>query len=364
MRAGGALTATGKLRVGMSRASVTPTRLLALAAVVTGLVAALVLVGGAQAQTYRARLYAPYFETWTRDHVYREAVRSGARHLTLAFIQAPRRGSCRPTWNGDRNRPTAAGGYRKGIAALRRAGGSAIPSFGGFSADHALTEITDSCTDVRKLAAAYEAVVRTYGFTRLDMDVEDRSLGHLKGVDRRNVAMRMVERWAARTGRRLRLSYTLPVGPGGLEADALHVLRNASRNGTRVDVVNIMAFDYYDGTTNMLSAAEKAATATHRQLRTLYPGRTSRRVWAMIGITLMPGIDDFPQKTEVTSLADASALRRFAAQQGMGTLSIWAIQRDNGGCPGVLGSNSCSGIAQRDWQFSHILEPFTRRGRA
>jgi hypothetical protein len=114
----------------------------------------------------------------------------------------------------------------------------------------------------------------------------------------------------------------------------------------------------------MLSAAENAATATHRQLRALYPGRTSRRVWAMIGVTLMPGIDDFPQKTEVRLLADAAALRRFAAQKGIGTLSIWAIQRDNGGCPGVLGSDSCSGSAQRDWQFSHILEPFTRRGRA
>jgi hypothetical protein len=41
------------------------------------------------------------------------------------------------------------------------------------------------------------------------------------------------------------------------------------------------------------------------------------------------------------------------------TLSIWAIQRDNGGCPGVTGSNSCSGIAQNTWDFSHVLEPFT-----
>ncbi len=347
----------------MNRASVTPRRLIVLAAAVAAVAAALVLVGGAEAQTYRARVYAPYFETWTRDHMYREAVRSGAHHLTLAFIQTPRRGSCRPTWNGDPNRPTSAGGYRTGIAALRRAGGNVVPSFGGYSADHALTEIADSCTDVHALAAAYESVVRTYGFTRLDMDVEDRSLGHLTGIDRRNAAMRIVERWARRTHRRLRLSYTLPVEPGGLERDALHVLRNAVRNGTRVDVVNIMAFDYYDGTTDMLSAAERAASAVHRQLRALYPGRGSRRVWAMIGITLMPGIDDFPHKTEVTSLADASALRRFAGANGIGTLSIWAIQRDNGGCPGVLGSDSCSGIAQADWAFSHILEPFTRRGR-
>ncbi len=316
------------------------------------------------AAQYRARVYTPYFETWTPDHILRTARASGAHHFTLAFIQTPRRGGCRPAWNGDPNRPTAAGGYRTGIAALRRLGGSVTPSFGGYSADHGGTEIADSCTDMKKLVSAYESVVRTYGFTRLDMDVEDRSLGHLKGIDRRNRALRIVEAWAKRTGRQLRISYTLPVEPAGLESDALHVLRNAVRNGTRVDVVNLMTFDYYDGTTDMLAAAESAARGAHRQLRALYPGRTSRGVWAMEGLTLMPGIDDYPQKTEVTSLADASALRRFAATMGIGTLSIWAIQRDNGGCPGQLGQDGCSGLAQGDWEFSHILEPFTRRGRA
>jgi hypothetical protein len=44
----------------------------------------------------------------------------------------------------------------------------------------------------------------------------------------------------------------------------------------------------------------------------------------------------------------------------MSTLSMWAIQRDNGGCPGSTGSNDCSGIVQGTWDFSHTLEPFTR----
>jgi len=43
----------------------------------------------------------------------------------------------------------------------------------------------------------------------------------------------------------------------------------------------------------------------------------------------------------------------------MNFLSIWAIQRDNGGCPGTVDSNTCSGITQGDWDFSHLLEPFT-----
>ncbi len=351
----------------------TASRLRALLALGVALTPVLLLAAGAEAgpstaaagaASTRARVYAPYFETWSRSHIYRMATLSGAHHLTLAFIQAPKRGSCTPAWNGDPRRPTAAGGYLRGIRALRRAGGAVVPSFGGFSADHALTEIADSCTHLGKLVAAYESVVRTYGVTRLDMDVEDRSLSHLAGIDRRNRALAIVEAWAARTGRRLRLQYTLPVEPAGLESDGLHVLRNAVRNGTRVDVVNIMVFDYYDGTTtDMAGAAESAARGLHKQLHALYPGKGGRRLWAMEGLTLMPGIDDYPHKTEVTSLADATAVRKFAASTGIGTLSIWAIQRDNGGCPGQLGSDTCSGLVQPQWAFSHTLEPFTRRGR-
>jgi len=39
--------------------------------------------------------------------------------------------------------------------------------------------------------------------------------------------------------------------------------------------------------------------------------------------------------------------------------SIRAIQRGNGGCSGTVDRNTCSGIAQGDWDFSHPLEPFT-----
>jgi Glycosyl hydrolases family 18 len=306
------------------------------------------------------RVFAPYFETWSTNRLIRVAERSGVRNFTLAFIQAPKQGSCTPTWNGEAGQTMAAGRYLPGLRALRRLGGHVVPSFGGYSADHALTEIADSCTNMHKLVAAYESVVRTYGATRLDMDVEDRSLENHVGIDRRNQALRRVEAWAARTGRSLQISYTLPVEPAGLEADGLHVLRNAVRNGTRVDVVNIMTFDYYDGvTTDMGAAAVSAARGLHRQLHALYPHRSSRRLWAMEGNTILPGIDDYPRKTEVTTLADAAGLLRFARSVGISTISMWAIERDNGACPGRIDSNTCSGVVQPDWAFSHLLEPFT-----
>jgi Glycosyl hydrolases family 18 len=305
-------------------------------------------------------VFAPYFETWTANSLVRVARRSGARHFTLAFIQAPRRGSCTPTWNGDPAQPVTGGRYLGQIHTLRAIGGGVIPSFGGYSADHSLTELADSCTSVARLAAAYESVIRTLHVTRLDMDIEDRSLSDTAGIDRRDAALRRVERWAVRTGRRLHVSYTLPVEPAGLEPDGLAVLQAAGAAGVRVGVVNIMAFDYYDGvTTDMGAAATAAARGLHRQLRRLHPRIGARRLWTMEGVTILPGIDDYPKKTEVTHLADALRLRRYAHAEGIGTLSMWAIQRDNGGCPGRIDSNSCSGIRQRPWAFTHLLELFT-----
>ena len=74
----------------------------------------------------------------------------------------------------------------------------------------------------------------------------------------------------------------------------------------------------------------------------------------------MNGLDDYPRRTGV----DERRRRRrscwtFARANGMSTLSMWAIQRDNGGCPGTTGANDCSGIAQQTWEFTSTLKGFT-----
>ena len=56
---------------------------------------------------------------------------------------------------------------------------------------------------------------------------------------------------------------------------------------------------------------------------------------------------------------DAQRVYDYARASGFNTLSIWAVQRDNGGCPGSTGSNNCSGIVQNTWDFSHVLNPST-----
>jgi len=128
--------------------------------------------------------------------------------------------------------------------------------------------------------------------------------------------------------------------------------------------VNIMAFDYYIKASKtgieMGTAAVKALNGTHKQLGQLYPGLSQPRLWALEGITLLPGIDDYPKKTEVTYLPDASKVANFAVAHRLPELSIWAIERDNGGCPVTMDSYHCEGIKQPRWAFSHLLDPFTK----
>ena len=127
------------------------------------------------------------------------------KYFTLAFLQSTGKGSCSLDWNGSSTQPLNY--YASDIASLRAAGGDVIPSFGGYSADQGGTEIADSCTNVSQIAADYEQVITTLGVTRLDMDVESKSLNNTAGITRRNEAIALTEQWAAaRTASRCRSS--------------------------------------------------------------------------------------------------------------------------------------------------------------
>jgi hypothetical protein len=305
-------------------------------------------------------VYSPYFETWTTDSITTIAQQSGARYFTLAFVETLSKTSCTLTWDGDSARPITAGGYLSDIASLRALGGDVVPSFGGWSADQGGTEIGDSCKDVNTIAAAYESLVTTYNVSRLDMDIEGRSLTNTAGIDRRNKAIKLLQDWATANGRPLTISYTLPTSRTGLESTGLAILQNAVANGVRIDVVQPMVFDYYDRQVlDMGDSAISAVQGLHSQLASLLPGRTSAQLWALEGATIMNGLDDYPKKTESTSVQDAQQLLTFAQANGMSVVSMWAIERDNGGCPGNTGSNSCSGIVQNTWDFTNALKGFT-----
>ena len=325
--------------------------------------AGLALTGGAgtahAATPLPAHVFAPYFEAYNGDSLSGLASASGNKFLTMAFIQTPSVGSCTPYWNGDTGLPIASSSFGADISTLKAGGGDVIPSFGGYAADNGGTEIADSCTNVSTIAAAYEKVITTYDISRIDLDIEDNSLTNTAGIDRRNKAVKQVQDWAAANGRSVQFSYTLPTTTGGLGDSGLAVLRNAVSNGVNINVVNLMTFDYYDGAThNMATDTQTAAQGLHDQLHTLIPSRSEAQLWGSIGVTEMPGIDDFGA-AETFTTANATTVYNWAVSRGINTLSFWALQRDNGGCPGQGGSDSCSGTTQSTWQFSHTFEPFS-----
>jgi hypothetical protein len=313
----------------------------------------------ARGESLPGHVFAPYFESWTGQSPAQLAAQSGNKFLTLAFLETPAVGSCTAFWNGDPSMPVAWSTFGADIATIRKAGGDIVPSFGGFSADNQGRELADSCPSVNAIASEFERVITTYGVTRIDLDVEDNSLINTGGIDRRNQAIKQVERWAAEHDRTVQFVYTLPTNTTGLDPTGVHVLRNAVENHARVDIVNIMTFDYYDNLPHeMAKDTRTAAGHLIATLHQLFPSRSLQQLWSMVGITEMVGIDDFGPP-EIFTTQDALVVRHWAEAHGIAELSFWALQRDNGGCPGTAGSDSCSGVTQSTWQFSRTFEKFT-----
>jgi hypothetical protein len=294
-------------------------------------------------------VFPPYFETYdtTDGGLAALSQASGARYLTLAFLQTAQPGLCTAYWNGDTTQPIGASSLDPGIAAIQARGGNVIPSFGGYSADTTGTELADSCTSVSAIARVFEQLITTYHVPRIDLDVEADSLANAAGINRRNEAIALTEAWAAAHHRSIQFSYTLPTFATGLTPAGLAVLQNAAADGARVSVVNVMTFDYYYGTAQeMATDTETAAAGVVSQLQTLYPGARPTSLWHMIGVTEMPGIDDFGPDETFTQ-ADAVTVLHWAQSKGIGFLSFWALQRDNGGCPGTKARATVPGWPSR-----------------
>ena len=309
------------------------------------------------------QVFAPYYEMYdTSTDLAALSQQSGSKYLSLAFLQTDTSGSCNAYWDGLTTTPIAASSFGSDIAEIQRHGGNVIPSFGGYTADTTNTEIADSCTSVPAIAAVYESLITTYNVPRIDMDVEATSLTNTAGINRRNEAIAMTEAWAAEHHRHIQFSYTLPTFPTGLPPAELAVLQNAIADGAKISTVNLLTFDYYFGTAqDMVADTEGAAAGLFGQLQALYPEASARELWHMIGVTEMPGIDDFGPD-ETFSTADAVTILHWAHHQGIGLVSFWALQRDNGTCVGTKGAGACSGVAQPTWYFSHVFEHFTSFG--
>ena len=276
---------------------------------------------------------------------------SGIRAFTLGFVVS--RGHCAPAWGGVT--PISSHYAKNAIPAFVKAGGAVIISFGG----EAGTELAEACSSVRSLEKAYQEVVDTYRVYDLDFDIEGAAVSDAVPIAMRSGALALLQQDEASLGRRVEVSFTLPVLSEGFPGAEMGVLRSALVAGVHVSIVNPMTMDFGGAGTGpapMGTYAIDAARAVHRQLVSIFPSYSAAQLWATMGITPMIGQNDVTD--DVFTLSDASQVARFAVQRGIGRLSMWSVTRDKQCVQGVIvyDSSTCSGVLQSRWAFSHVLQ--------
>ena len=276
---------------------------------------------------------------------------SGIQNFTLAFMLASDHGI---GWQGAGaiTDDTLSNGTTilSQVQAIQAAGGHITISFGGAAGQEAALTAPSAAV----LQAEYQSVIDRYHVTSIDFDIEGAAELNQPSITLRDQAI--VGLQAANPD--LKVSFTLPVLPTGLDASGLAVLQSAKHDGVRIDMVNIMAMDYgqsVDNNGQMGLNAVNAAIATEKQLGDL-------GLSAKIGITPMIGVNDVA--SEVFTLADAQALVDYAkTDPHVAQLSMWSVARDNGNSAGAhYASSDSSGVAQNPFEFAGILHHFDHIG--
>ncbi|MFD8391403.1 carbohydrate binding domain-containing protein [Streptomyces sp. NPDC059680] len=313
----------------------------ALALAATGAAVALAPAGSAAAAS-SVYSVAPYVDMSNSQEGLLDTAITGhqLKAYTAAFVLGE---GCNQIW-GD-TLPVGNDSYTDPeIARAKSEGASVIISSGGASGE----PLAWTCSTQSSIDAGYQALINDYGVTRLDFDVEGAAVADTAAAARQMQAMKDLK--ASNPG--LQLSMTLPVLTSGLTNDGVNVLKAAKNAGIRIDVVNIMAMDYYAGTgTEMGQGAVDAAKATLAQMQSVDSGYT----YANLGITPMIGKND---DGSTFTPADARTVESFAAQNGVGRLAFWSVNRDQQ-CSGSANSlPTCSEISQNSLAFTDAFVPY------
>jgi hypothetical protein len=317
--------------------------MLALAA--GGLTAVAVQSSSAQTANYAV---APYVDMDnSQEPLLNTAITSdGLKAYTAAFVIGE---GCNEDW-GDSEPVGDDTTVDPEIAQAKADGASVIISSGGADGE----PLAWTCSNQSEIDQGYQAIINDYGVSWLDFDIEGAAQDNTAALALQMTAMQYLE--ANDPG--FQFSVTLPVLPSGLTADGLNTIKAAQAAGIKIPLVNVMAMDYGAGTgTEMGQAAISAAENTLAQLKTY----NSSYTYANIGITPMIGIND---DGSTFTLADAQTVETWAAQNGVGRLAFWSIDRDQS-CPGGNGGSAqstCSGVSESQLQYTQTFVPFAGSG--
>ncbi len=268
---------------------------------------------------------------------------TGTKWFTMAFILSS--GGCSPSWDGQR--PLTGGIDQSTIASIRAAGGDIVPSIGGWQGN----KLGPNCSSAEALAGAYQQVISAYGLKAIDVDIEntdefenavvqDRILGALKIVKQNNPGLKTILTFGTST--------TGPTSWGN------RLIEQSKALNAGIDVFTIMPFDFGNASTDMYASTVSATEGLKAKLKSTY-GWDDATAYSHIGISGMNGISDTQETTTVQNWTD---IRNWANSHHIARLAFWSVNRDRG-CPGGGLQETCSGIAQSDWQFTSITAGFT-----
>jgi hypothetical protein len=262
---------------------------------------------------------------------------TGIKSFTMAFVLSS--GGCNPAWDG--NRPLQGGVDAQVIAQIQAAGGSVVPSFGGWQGN----KLGPNCSTAAELAGAYQKVIDAYGLKAVDMDIEntdemenatvqDRILGAMKILNQNNPGLTTIATFGTTTS-----------GPNSW---GKRLIDQSKALDTGIDVFTVMPFDFGGGA-DMYGNTVSAANGLRDMLKSAY-GWSDATAYSHMGLSGMNGLSD---QAENTTPQTWTQIRDWAKGNGLARLAFWAVNRDRP-CPGGGTVSNCSGIAQDDWEFTTI----------
>ncbi|MCY6354529.1 DUF5011 domain-containing protein [Clostridium sp. ZS2-4] len=282
---------------------------------------------------------------------------TGIKFFNLGFIQAISStivdGKLQWGWGGysvlneQNNDNTQYQGIKKSIKELREIGGDVAISFGGANG----TAPWQATQDVNVLTNTYRELVKGYGLTNINLDIEGASQG--KTINIANAkAIKAVQ---DETG--VDVVLTIPVMPTGLTQDQINVLEAYLSQGVDLQVVNLMTMCY--GTGSLLpgedygTASVRAVDNAKNQLKDVYKNfanmdLTDEEAYAKLGTTPSIGFESSAHPIFTTDMAQVVV--NHAIEKKLGMTSYWSMNRD-----AKLESNT--GIPSQ-YAFTNIFKNF------
>ncbi|MBN1039147.1 DUF5011 domain-containing protein [Clostridium botulinum] len=283
---------------------------------------------------------------------------TGVEFFNLGFIQpisnTIKDGKVQWGWGGyqvlneeNKDNDQYTNGIKKSIKDLREMGGDVTISLGGLNGS-ALWEATQ---DVDVLTNTYREIVKGYGLTRLDLDIE----GGAQNKNYNIANAKAIKNVQDETG--VDIVLTLPVLPSGLTTVQLDLLEAYLANGVDVKLVNIMTMCYGSGTLlpgeNYGTGSIRAIDSTKDQVKNYFKKYANiqlsdEEAYGKIGTTSSIGFEGEAHPIFTTEWS--KLLVNHSIEKGLGMTSFWSMNRD-----AMLESNK--GVSSQ-YEFTNIFKQF------